>query len=142
MNPKFWGPHAWIFLHSITMNYPINPSENDKGIYKNFFHSLQFILPCQKCAYNYKRHLDEYPIDQALDSRESLIQWLINIHNEVNKELGYEQLTLAESLEKYYKNYECLDKKDTRNKLKLQQYCYFALILILIIVCINFYRKS
>ena len=32
MNPKFWGPHAWIFLHSITLNYPKEPSDEDKKI--------------------------------------------------------------------------------------------------------------
>ena len=37
MEPKVWGPGAWLFLHSITMNYPENPSETEKMYYKNFF---------------------------------------------------------------------------------------------------------
>ena len=32
-NTNTWGPSAWIFLHTITFNYPINPTENDKYIY-------------------------------------------------------------------------------------------------------------
>ena len=63
MNPKFWGPHAWIFLHSITFNYPKEPTNKDKEIYVKFFKDLQFIIPCEKCAYHYKRHLEEYPIE-------------------------------------------------------------------------------
>ena len=22
MKPEIWGPHAWMFLHSITLEYP------------------------------------------------------------------------------------------------------------------------
>ena len=37
MNPKIWGPHAWIFLHSITLNYPENPTpELKKNNIKDF----------------------------------------------------------------------------------------------------------
>jgi len=48
MNPKFWGPHAWIFLHSVTMNYPKEPNNQDKTLYRNFFSSLKRVLPCEK----------------------------------------------------------------------------------------------
>ena len=32
MNPKFWGPHGWIFLHTVTMNYPKEPNNQDKTL--------------------------------------------------------------------------------------------------------------
>jgi len=101
MNPLFWGPHAWIFLHSITMNYPTNPNDNDKQRYHKFFTDLQYILPCEKCAYNYSRHIKDFPIDQALKSRETMIQWLINIHNEVNKELNKPLYTYDQVIDEY-----------------------------------------
>ena len=44
MNPKFWGPHGWIFLHSVTMNYPKEPSLEDKTLSRNFFASLTKVL--------------------------------------------------------------------------------------------------
>ena len=97
MNPKIWGPSAWFFLHSVTFRYPDNPSKQDKYNYKTFFESLKYILPCYKCSLNYKKHLDEYPInDDVLQSRKSLINWLIKIHNEVNKELHKPILTYNE----------------------------------------------
>ena len=49
MKPEIWGPHAWIFLHSITFDYPDNPTKEVKEKYKGFFESLQDILPCEKC---------------------------------------------------------------------------------------------
>ena len=86
MDPEIWGPHAWIFLHSITVTYPENPTEEDKIKYKNFFNSLHEVLPCPGCAHNYQIHLKKYPLnDKILSNRKKLIIWLIDIHNEVNK---------------------------------------------------------
>jgi len=101
MNPKFWGSGAWLFLHSITMNYPKEPTDKDKQIYSKFFKDLQNIIPCDKCGYNYGRHLKDHPIEKALGTRETMIQWLIKIHNEVNKELGYPIYTYDQVIEEY-----------------------------------------
>ena len=35
-----WGCSLWHFLHTISFNYPINPTETDKINYKNFILSL------------------------------------------------------------------------------------------------------
>ena len=101
MNPTFWGPHAWIFLHSITMNYPKQPTQEDKQTYANFFISLQDVLPCDKCAYHYSQNLHKHPIEPALESKDSLIRWLITIHNEVNKDLGKPTYTYDQVIEVY-----------------------------------------
>lgn len=142
LDPKIWGPPYWFFLHTIALNYPLKPNETVIKKYYDFIQNLPIFIPIENIGNYFSNLLDKYPVTPYLDSRESFIKWIYFIHNEVNKELGYEQLTLAESLEKYYKNYECLHKKSNENKIRLQQYCYFALILILIILCINFYRKS
>jgi len=36
MRADIWGPHAWIFLHSISLEYPDNPTNIDKNNMKNF----------------------------------------------------------------------------------------------------------
>ena len=101
ITPEFWGPHGWIFLHSVTFNYPENPTQTDKINYKSFFESLGNILPCEKCSINYKNHIQKYPIDAHLDSKTSLIQWLINIHNITNSQLGKSVLSPAEVINEY-----------------------------------------
>lgn len=89
MNSAIWGPHAWIFLHSITLSYPSCPTNQDKKNYKSFFESLKDILPCDKCKLNYSNHLITTPLtDKILSNKESFIKWLIDIHNNVNKENG------------------------------------------------------
>lgn len=37
MNQNIWGSHLWFSLHSISFNYPLSPSIEDKNNYKNFF---------------------------------------------------------------------------------------------------------
>ena len=113
MNPKFWGPHAWIFLHSITMNYTKKPTEQDKQIYFKFFNDLLDIIPCEKCQYNYSNNLKKFPIEPALENREKVIQWLINIHNEVNKETGKDIYTYDQVIEEYQYRMGNLEKDET-----------------------------
>jgi hypothetical protein len=84
-NPKIWGPSAWIFLHTITFNYPNYPTYQDKINYKTFFKNLKHILPCNTCKINYLKHYDNNPLtDIILSNKDHLIDWLINIHNDVN----------------------------------------------------------
>ena len=75
MKPEIWGPCAWIFLHSITLNYPNIPDIKEKNNMKNFIYSLAEILPCIKCKNNFKSHLQRYPLDDnILNSRKNLVK--------------------------------------------------------------------
>ncbi len=53
----FWGPHLWIFLHSIAMNYPEKPTKLDMYNMKNYIFSLAEILPCEGCKKHFKKVL-------------------------------------------------------------------------------------
>lgn len=101
IKPSIWGPHGWKFLHYVSLGYPNNPTEEDKRNYKNFYTSLQHILPCAKCAHNYSHNLKQYPIDNHLGSRDTLIRWVIDIHNKVNTETGKKEYTYEEALSLY-----------------------------------------
>lgn len=101
MHPEFWGSSGWKFLHSITFQYPVKPTVDDKAHYKEFFNSLKYTLPCQKCAYHYSKHLRKYPIDIALKSKDDLVKWLIDVHNEVNKSLGKREYSYQEVIDIY-----------------------------------------
>ena len=35
--PTVWGPHAWFFLESVAMAYPIKPSYQEKKAADDFF---------------------------------------------------------------------------------------------------------
>ena len=83
MEPTIWGPPAWKFLHTITFQYPEYPTDKDKKEYFIFFNSLRNVLPCPNCREHYSNNFQKYPI--RLESRNDLIEWLIDIHNEVNE---------------------------------------------------------
>ena len=103
MEPNIWGPSAWLFLHSVTFQYPENPTEVEKLNYNHFFTSLQHVLPCPTCRKHYKENLEKLPI--ALNSKKELIEWLIDIHNEVNIIYHKKQFTYEEVYQKYKKLY-------------------------------------
>jgi len=101
IKPEIWGPHGWKFIHYISLGYPEEPTEEQKNLYKNFYYSLQDVLPCDKCAKNYNQNLINNPIDNHLNSRDSLIKWVIDIHNKVNQDLNKPQLDYEEALSLY-----------------------------------------
>lgn len=99
MKPEIWGPMTWTLLHSITLEYPENPTEEDKENIKNFINCFGKVLPCEKCRINFKTHIEELPLsDNILNSRKNLIKWMIDIHNLVNKMNGKKELTYQEAL--------------------------------------------
>ena len=127
MEPNIWGPPAWLFLHSITFNYPKNPSENDKNNYNTYFNSLKYVIPCPICKEHNAKNLLKLPI--RLKTRDDLIRWLIDIHNSVNKSNNKPVLSYQEVYDKYDKLYNQTDDFFNDNKLKI---C-IALAIILII---------
>ena len=112
MDARIWGPHAWFFLHSVTFSYPDNPTESDKKYFYNFFRSIADILPCSICKNHYKTNIKNFPIENFLDNRNSLVNWLIDIHNIVNEKLDNPKVNNQDIINKYNnlykKKYFCL----------------------------------
>lgn len=85
ITPEIWGPYGWKFIHMVALAYPLNPTEEDKLNYYNFFKSISNILPCHLCSDHYKTNLKKYPLnDEILSTRENIVKWTIDMHNEVN----------------------------------------------------------
>ena len=106
MNSEVWGPGAWTFLHSITFTYPHKPDYNTRRHFYEFFNNLQNVLPCNICMKHYKKHLEEFPLMEHLDSKDHLIRWLINIHNRINKLNGKRNYSYEDVIKYYDKLYE------------------------------------
>ena len=52
MMTAIWGPALWHSLHTISFNYPVNPTEEDKIRYYKYFKYLGKVLPCKYCRDN------------------------------------------------------------------------------------------
>lgn len=147
MNQNIWGSTLWFSMHTITMNYPNNPTYTDKKDYKNFFLSLQYVIPCKVCRKNYIRHLKEHPIDNHLVSRQKLVYWLIDIHNMVNAEIGKKILSYENVIDKYERIYnkkifedDFIDNNLTYNKIYVN-IIGFVLTLLTILVILFIIKK-
>ena len=120
MNQNIWGSHMWFSLHTISFNYPFHPTEDEKKNYEIFFLSLQNVIPCPICKKNYIRHIQEHPIHNFLNSRKSLVYWLIDMHNMVNAEIGKKIMSYENVIKKYHDTVQ--DAKETSSRNKFAQY--------------------
>ena len=96
--PETWGPPMWLTIHIIALGYPVKPSYGDKKAAKEFFESLQFLIPCPQCREHYRSHLTKYHITPHLDRKEDLFKYTVMLHNEVNKSLNKPLFTEVEAL--------------------------------------------
>ena len=87
MDVKKWGPDGWKLLHSIVEGYPENPTQRDKYYYILFFTSIKYILPCIWCRKSFAEYSAKLPINNYLENRNKLTEWLYKIHNMVNDKL-------------------------------------------------------
>lgn len=120
MLTSIWGPTLWHFLHTISFNYPINPTKNDKKNYKDFILSLQNILPCKYCRINLKKNIKTLPLNNlALKNRDSFSKYVYNLHDLVNKMLGKKSNVTYEEIRDRYENFRarCLNDNNIKNEI-------------------------
>ena len=84
-----WGPSLWHYLHMMSFNYPMKPTEKDKKYYKDFIINLQHVLPCKYCRDNLKNNFKVLPLKQChLKNRLTYSKYVYKLHEVVNKMLG------------------------------------------------------
>lgn len=89
MLTTIWGPSMWHFLHTMSFNYPVNPSKEDKKHYRDFVLNLQNVLPCKYCRQNLKTNFKAYPLTMAdMANRDKFSRYIYKLHETVNKLLG------------------------------------------------------
>lgn len=88
MITSIWGPSMWHYLHAMSFNYPIKPSQENKKYYKEFILNLQYTLPCKYCRINLKNNLKNFPLQSChLKNRETFSKYIYNLHEVINKML-------------------------------------------------------
>ena len=84
-----WGPAMWHYLHTISFNYPTNPTKLQKNKYKQFILNLQYTLPCKYCRINLVNNFKKYPLkNEIFNDRNSFSRYIYNLHELINKMLG------------------------------------------------------
>jgi len=89
MLTTIWGPSLWHSLHTISFNYPIKPTENQKNKYRSFILNLQYVLPCKYCRINLKKNFKCLPLTMKhMKNRTTFSKYIYNLHEHINKMLG------------------------------------------------------
>jgi len=84
-----WGPSMWHFLHTMSFNYPVTPTPEQKKDYMDFILSLRNVLPCKYCRMNLTNNLATRPLKMChMESRETFSRFIYELHETVNKLLG------------------------------------------------------
>lgn len=98
MNPTIWGPYVWYNFHILSYSY----LENEQESYRTFFKSVPYTLPCLTCKEHFKRALIKSPPDKNIVDGETMVKWLNNLHNVVNKRLEKDVVSLDRAYKIYH----------------------------------------
>ena len=98
-----WGPGIWHFLHTMSFNYPVKPTSEQKRNYRDFILSLENVLPCKYCRINLKKNFKTVPLKyKDMESRDTFSRYVYRLHEHINKMLGKtSNLSYADVRERY-----------------------------------------
>ena len=130
--PEIWGPHYWFFLNTIAMIYPDYPNKNIQKKYYELIINFPLFIPIPNLSKQFSELLDKYPVTPYLDSKESLIKWIIFIHNKINIILNKKTVNYNEFIKNYTEQFKDPKIKNINKKIKKKYIIYFLIILILL----------
>ena len=109
-----WGPSQWHMLHTISFNYPVEPTQEQKKQYRDYVLSLKNVLPCGACRKNLKMNLEHLPLTMKdMKNRHTFSRYIYNLHELVNRMLHKKSnLTYCDVRERYeHFRSRCTDEK-------------------------------
>jgi hypothetical protein len=103
MLTSVWGPPMWHYLHTMSFNYPVNPTPENKKQYRDFIMNLQYVLPCKYCRINLANNFKKKPLQMChMANRETFSRYIYELHELVNKMLKKKShLTYCDVRERY-----------------------------------------
>ncbi len=114
---------GWNFIYCIIFNYPVNKDdiEFDRLInYIIFFNYLSKVLPFKKAQNHFEKYIQNNPIKESLDTRDSIIKWGYSLEKYVSKNINSNCISFnerCELIEKYRAG--CGGKKDIKPTCRL-----------------------
>jgi len=101
IDPVYWGKSGWIFINSICLTYKPEFKES----YRQFILQLPMILPCKNCGENLRKNI--HTLDEALNSKESLLNWLINVRNGIyiDNNTPWKQKNIKQTFDEIFYSY-------------------------------------
>ena len=106
MLTSVWGPPLWHFLHTMSFNYPVNPTIDEKHHYMDFIKNLEYTLPCKYCRINFKKNLKSLPITLTeMESRNTFSKYVFQLHELINKMLNKKSNLTYDDVRETYEHF-------------------------------------
>lgn len=114
-----WGPALWHYLHTMSFNYPINPTMAEKKNYRDFIISLKNVLPCKYCRENLKKNFKAHPLMMChMKNRDTFSRYIYKLHEIINKMLGKKSGLSYCDVRERYEHFRARCIKDKKFKFK------------------------
>lgn len=115
MLTSVWGPGMWHFLHTMSFNYPVSPTQMQKHQYMNFIHQLKHVLPCGKCRKNLRTNFAKLPLKMShMESRSTFSNYIYDLHELINKMLGKSSNLTYEMVRDRYEHFRARCVRDVK----------------------------
>ena len=114
MLTNVWGPSMWHYLHTMSFNYPVSPTNEVKQHYRKFILLLQHVLPCKYCRINLKNNFKQLPITMKnMESRATFSKYIYDLHELINTMLNKKSGLSYEDVRERYENFRarCIQEK-------------------------------
>ena len=96
-----WGPAAWNTLHAFAHSVPLTLDSRQQSEFVQLLYLFGAHLPCPKCRDHFKEYLDTHIDAASFSTRDAIVAFVHDAHNDVNVRLGKRVWTLAEHVEVY-----------------------------------------
>ena len=116
MLTSVWGPSLWHYLHTMSFNYPVEPTRAEKNNYRKFVLQLQYVLPCKYCRMNLVKNFKTMPLKmEHMKNRHSFSKYIYDLHELINGMLGKTSGLTYEDVQERYEHFRarCGKKKKT-----------------------------
>lgn len=114
-----WGPSMWHYLHTMSFNYPVHPTDADKTHYRDFILNLEYVLPCGKCRKNLHKNFKKLPLEMKhMNSRATFSRYIYDLHEVINTMLKKHPGLSYEDVRERYEHFRsrCTKSFKLRNK--------------------------
>lgn len=103
-DPKNWGPHLWSYMHYSAANYPDKPNDMQIKAMMDWLITLPITIPCDNCSKHYRAYIKAHKehLYKICSRRDSLFNFLVDIHNKVNERNGKCKMSYEDARKKYF----------------------------------------
>jgi hypothetical protein len=115
-----WGPSLWHVLHTMSFNYPVQPTHDQKQQYMDFIYHLEYVLPCGKCRKNLKKNFRKMPLRMInMESRHTFSLYMYRFHEMINKMLGKSSGLSYEDVRERYEHFRARCAKPLNTPIRI-----------------------